>query len=324
MNPPKKAPARDPDVDFGDELTPEQIAAQEEPAKELSDAEVDEALAAMKAGESDGDSNDDPKDAKSDDDLSDKSKQSKSKEADPKIPKDRFDEAVQKERDRAEAAEKELSDLKRKARKERRPPPQEDGPTITDAINEATEQVTDARKEWQKALLDNDESKADTALEAMTAAEAKLDQLRLDQSSQVTRQQTTEDVDYNNALTALEKEFPAIDEDSEEFDEELLAKVARLHLGLVRGGTGRVSALKEAADIYLTKPSVKDPKDVKDTLRDGAKTTLAKTVAAQPPDTTSVAHTDTKGVQLQPSRMSRKQFDKLTDEQRSVLRGDEL
>ena len=325
----KRPVERDPEGDYGDNLTPEQIAAAAAEGEEgdLTDEQVAAALAAMNTGGTDG--NDDaPKGDEPDDEGTPEGKPTDGKgesgEETSKIPKSRFDEAVKKERDRAQAAEKKLADFKREARKERRQPAEPQQPTFADAIGTATEAVSEARKAWQKALLDNDEAGANEALASMTTAEARLDDLKLDQSSQVTRQQTTDDVSYNSALDTLEAEYPQINEEHEDFDEDLLSKIARLHTGLVRGGTPRVDALKEAAQIYLIplKPKGKDPKDVKDTLRDKAKGALAKTITEQPPDTGDIGHVDTKGLQLKPSRMSRKQFDKLDRQQIAVLRGD--
>jgi hypothetical protein len=325
----KRPVERDPKADYGDNLTPEQIAAAaavEGEDGDLTDKQVAAALAAMETGAKDDDppSGDPAKDDKGDPAGDDGTGTGEPEEKGKTIPKGRFDKAVKKERDRAEAAEKELADLKRDSRKERRQSSEPKQPTFADAINTATKAVAESRKAWQKALLDNDETNATTALDAMTAAEIKLDDLKLDQSSQVTRQQTTEDVNYNSALDALEKEYPQINEDSDDFDEKLLSKVARLHTGLVRGGMSRVNALEEAVELYLTplKPKAKDPKEVKDTLRDKAKGALAKTVADQPPDTGDVGHVDTKGVTLKVSRMTRKQFDNLPEAQLSVLRGD--
>ena len=303
-------------TDYGDELTPEQIAAAQKMEDEgnLSDEEVAAALKAMKKGDGDDDPKDDDpkdnKDDKGDDDPKDK------------IPKKRFDEAVGKERKRADAAENALAELKRKNKKPETKPKK----TYTDLINEVAEEVNDLRKDWQKAMLNNDEAAATNALESMTEAETELNQLRLDQASSTTRQQTNEDVSYANALRNLEVEFPQIDEKSEDFDKELLAKMARLHTGLMNGGQDIVSALEEAAEVYLS-PFKKDKKEtIADTLRKSAKKTLAETIKDQPPDGGKLGtdHLDTKDVVLKPSRMTRKQFDKLDESQLSVLRGDKL
>jgi hypothetical protein len=218
-----------------------------------------------------------------------------------------------------------LAELKHENRKNKKPEtkPQK---TYTDLINETAEEVNDLRKDWQKAMLNNDEAAATVALDKMTEAETELNQLRLDQASSATRQQTNEDVSYANALSSLEDEFPQIDEKSEDYDKELMVKMTRLHTGLVNSGQDIVSALEEAAEVYLT-PFKKDKKEtIKETLRKGAKKTLAETIKDQPPDTSKlgVGHLDTKGVVLKPSRMTREQFDKLDEDQLSVLRGDKV
>ena len=297
--------------DYGDELTEEQKVAATPVDDQMTDEEVQAALDALK----EGDITDDTKAAKDklgeDDDAGTKTEG---------IPKKRFDAAVKKERDRAIAAEKELQRYKRESKTAPATPAE---PQVN-PIEEATAAVSLARKSWQKALLDNDEAKADAALDAMTQAETYLDEMRINTANRQTRQQAAEDVSYFGTLETLEKDFPQIDEGHEDYDAELMQKITRLHTGLIRGGMDMTSALKEAASVYLTPVKEIDPKNIKDTLRDKAKKTLSETLKNQPPDDTGVGHTDTKGVKLQPSRMSRKQWDGLSEDQRSVLRGDNV
>jgi hypothetical protein len=301
-----------PGADYGDELTPaqEEAAAKEtEKAaiKKLTDEEVDAALEALDGkppATKDGESDEKPK---------------PNAKKDTRIPKKRFDEAVRAERERAEAAEAELERLKAASN-----PPTE-GPTPDDQIASAKEDVTKARAAWQKALLNNDEEAADAALSVMLDAENTLDDMRIEFASTAARQGASDDVSFDNALVKLEARYPQIDEAHADYDKELNSTLGTLFTGFVRGGMNRHQALQKAADLILvpldTKPG-KEKGEKEETLRDKAKGALKKTVENQPPDTDQVSHADTPPPTLKPSRMTRKQFEKLSEEQLAVLRGD--
>src|SRR5210317_955914 len=84
-----------PEVDYGDELTTEQL----DDAGDASDADVNAAVEALEGEATQDDS-----------EASDDQKTEDSKTKDTRIPKSRFDEAVQAERARAEAAESKLAE----------------------------------------------------------------------------------------------------------------------------------------------------------------------------------------------------------------------
>jgi len=320
------AATQEQEVDYGDNLTPEQEALAkarnaEKEGPPMSDDEVDAALKALAGGETEK-TEEVAQEGAAPTEETEPASAGKTDEEGKFIPKDRFDEAVKKERDKRIAAENELKRLKQEApRQEQSPAAPATTRTIDDDIAAAKQEVLDTRTSWQTALLDNDQAEANRLLAQMTAAEERLDELRLEQASFTTRRAATEDISFDTELKRLEQTFPQINQDAEEYDAEIDRKVTRLFNGLVNGGTNRIDALREAASVYL-KPAKKESKkeETEETLRDKAKTALKETVTNQPPVADGPAAT--KQPVLRPSRMTEEQFGKLSEEQKAVLRGD--
>lgn len=319
----------------GDELTPEQIADQgnQDSATiaapgggKMSDEDVAAAVAAL-----DGDKNADPEkdEPKKDEKTADPKKEgAKADDDDDKgddskgVPTSRFNEAVGKERTRADSAEDEVLRLRQENQQLRDGVDPNTAPerTAEEVITELEDGLDVAREAYEDALDGDDKEARKSARLAVRQAEAAL---RTESSAQVENRARTgskQDSSFDNALSQLETVFPEINPDAEEFDGDLSDKLVSLVQGHIRGGMSRVEALEEAAEIYLTPRKKEDTTKV---LRDAGKKTNAEAAKTAAPDLSAVGsgRADISPT-LKPSRMSERQYADLPDKAKSHLRGD--
>lgn len=127
------------------------------------------------------------------------------------IPKSRFDSAVQKERERAEIAERRLAEFEKQ---------QVDIQRNAD-VGKLETQVAELRAAERKALIDNDEEKA-AALS--TEADRLNRQIAIQQAghmSAAAKDQALEGMRMELAVENIETNYPQLDENSDEFDQDL-------------------------------------------------------------------------------------------------------
>ena len=313
---------RDEAVDYGDEVSPEQAEAIKAKTGSdgnedlMTDDEVDAAIKALQDVPEEEETDEETDEETSEEETEIEAEASDESVEETRIPKSRFDEAVRKERERANAAEQRLKLYEQ----QRLNAQQAEQKTIGEQITDQTDAVKDLRSKWQDAIFENDQPAARQYLDELADAEDRLDELKLNATSARTQQETTESIRFEQHLTQLEEDYPIIDETHAAYDAEINRKMTRLYTGLVNSGTSKIEALKEAADVYLAPTKKKGAKDT--TLREKAKESLKETLEKQPPEMEGKA--GTKAPVLQPSRMTYEQFEKLDERQLAVLRGDEL
>lgn len=128
------------------------------------------------------------------------------------IPKTRFDEAVQKERDKAETAQRQLAELQKQMQ------------TVTRAANteDLEKQLVELRKQDRRAIMDGDEDKSI----ALAAQIDRLNRQIIIQESQSMSSQAGEEaregIRIEMAIEKLEATYPALKEGTEEFDQGLV------------------------------------------------------------------------------------------------------
>jgi hypothetical protein len=239
------------------------------------------------------------------------------------VPTKRFNEAVGKERTRADSAEDEVDRLRRENDALRTGvDPAAPVAKSPEQVIQALEDDLDTKREaYEDAISDGDKDARKTARTAVRAAEAAI---RVESSNQVearARTGSTQDNSYSTALTVLEAEYPQINPDvAETFDKVITAKLVTLTEGLMRGGMTRVAALQEAATVYL-QPTKKE--DTTISLVESGKKTVIKATKQTPPDLSAVGTARADLVPtLKPSRLTDKQYADLDEETRSFLRGD--
>jgi len=322
-------------TDFGDEADPakmaeaatQQASSSEEGEPKMSDEEVATALAALEGAAGNTTNEEGTTEGTTNEEGTTEGTTNEEGE-DRMIPKSRFDEQLGIERERTRVAEQRARDAERG----NAAPATDTSPTPAEQIKTADTAVKQARQEWQDALLDNDKDAANSARIRMEDAETTLDDLRMNHYSDVTRQETRDDVSYLSELTDLEKKYPVIDTTSSEYNQAMMTKMVRLHNAIIATGKTKTAALQEVAELYLEPLAAKARAETngeikeegEETLRTTARTTLADSIKNQPADSSTVGpgRGSTESPLLRPSRMTRDQFDKLNDDQRALLRGD--
>lgn len=128
------------------------------------------------------------------------------------IPKSRFDEAVTKERERREAAERQLSELQKQMQ------------TVSRAADtvDLEKQLVELRKQDRRAMMDGDEDKSI----ALAAQIDRINRQIIIQESQSMSSQASEEaresIRVEMAIEKLEEAYPVLKEGSETFDQGLV------------------------------------------------------------------------------------------------------
>ncbi len=164
------------------------------------------------------------------------------KKDEPRIPKARFDEAVAKERTRAEALERQLAELQAAQVQVKK---QEDTAKLDAEIYEL-------EKQRAKMLLDGE---AEKAAEIASLIRAKERQLAIEESRSMSAQakeQAREEIRMELTVEKIEVEYPALNPDSEEFDEDLVDLVLSKQRSLMqKEGLSPSKALVKAASSVM-------------------------------------------------------------------------
>ena len=242
------------------------------------------------------------------------------------IPKTRFDQAVGKERSRAETAETELSRYKQREAQQAQ----------AENFEEAQAQVTEMLKQHSSLLADGDLDKASEIMGQVLQLRDDMQSARMARQADNARSGAKIEVQYDSTVEKLEMEYPAINPDSEDFDQDTVRRVQLMVTGIMQNeGKNPAEALREATDILL-KPG-KDAAGLRDkpseeAVESGMRRTQAqidkniKTAAAQPPTTGEVGkdHDKTGGALDADmiSTMSFEEFMNVPDEELAKMRGD--
>lgn len=136
----------------------------------------------------------------------------KDKEDDgPMIPKSRFDAAVIKERERAEAAERRLAEIAAR-----------NGQIQRNAdVSALQEQVRELRKQERMAVVDNDEEKAAALSEQADRINQAISDQRNGDITAAAKEQALEQIRWEFAIDGVTSAYPALDPKSDDFDQDL-------------------------------------------------------------------------------------------------------
>lgn len=247
----------------------------------------------------------------------DKGKEDKkeSKKDDQMIPKSRFDEVIN-ERNRLR------EQLQGAPKKEE--PPSNKAPSVDDLRKE----LATKRKEWQKAIFDNDQDTADNLLSEMDQLEVNIDEARLSESESMTRALSADDVRYDALLEQLQEQYPIINKGSDDFDQKVVSEMFDMREAYIARGFSQTDALKKARD-YILKPlgPTKPNTDTQNERSSNSRKNLADALTRQPPNAADLGAPADAGMSklgIDISRLTPEQFDKLDEETKAELRGDKL
>ena len=239
------------------------------------------------------------------------------------IPKERFDEAVRKER-----AEKEAVAARLKEYEER-----EAQRNVAADFAEANKAVKEMIKQHTSLLADGELDKASDLMEKILELKEEISERKAAARADQAKTQAKEEVRYDALVAKLEADYPQINPDAEEFDRASVRKVQAYMTGLMQ--SERISptaALKEAVDTILgatKKPDTTAEKKAEDLGVRRKEQAVAKAMDAktkQPASTKDVGiDSDKIGGALDASavmKMSWDEFVKLPDSKLAEMRGD--
>jgi hypothetical protein len=168
----------------------------------------------------------------------------KDKDDEGRIPKDRFNEAVGKERAAREAAEARATAAEARVRKEE---------TQAD-VSAITAEIKKMNAEYAKQLMDGEDVKAaDTMDKIQNMIEYRAEQ-RTQSSMAAATTQAVEQVRWDAAVASLEASYPSLNPESEEYDQDLTdIVIAEQHRLMQTQGMIASKALTTAANKIVVK-----------------------------------------------------------------------
>lgn len=311
--------------DRGDDFTPP--ATNNDGASPDKDAPTgDEDDVRLATGEKDEDEDEDEDKKTAENPPRDEKGKFAKKPSDAVIPKARFDEAVRRERERAEAAERELQAIREQQKQYTR------GANIEAAI----EQVKELRAQQNKALIAGDDAKATELANEIDRLNRLVDNENAEDKTARAKEETREQIRWEMTVDAIYAKYPELNDEGEEFDQDLTDEVADIMAGIARRERlPRSAALLKAVERVMARrsPPAATDGDRKGLDRgpeqDRKKAAVAKNLDAasrQPASSKRVgADSDRHGQTSQlpaVTEMSFEEFSALPEATRVKLRGD--
>ena len=302
-----------------EDLTPEQkTAADAALAAETAAAEAAKAKKEKPAPEPEADEADEDED---------KPKAKK------RIPLDRHEAILNKEREQRKTLEAQLAQYQQGAKVA----------DINVELTAAEEKIVKLEGDYSKLLADGEVEKATKVMADIRRAEREVSEAKADMKIAAATATAIETTRYRMSLERVEAAFPALNPDHDDFDAELLGDVADLKITYERKGMTPTDALQKAvkklvptetakqADATTVKPKVDAADAAAAVTAARKKEAVAKTLDAtgkQPPSLAKAGmDSDKDGGGLDAksvTKMSFKDFSALSDEQLATLRGDSL
>lgn len=313
-------------VDRGDDLEP--------PADTSGDGAAGEAAASALLEKELGEKSTPNDDASADDKDKDVEKDAEKEKKDTRIPLDRHEKILNRERDARAAVERELKRFQNGSQVE----------TINEDITAAENSVLAMEKDYAKLIADGETDKAVETMSKIRRTERGIVEAKSDLKIQVAVARAAEESRYNVAVERIEAQYPQLNPDHDDFDLELSKEVREMARGYelqnytpteavqkaVRKELGAATAAQEKAVSVAPRvatPAV-TPAVVAQTRKKDALIRTAAAVEKSPPSITKIgADSDKMGGVLDAGKvaaMNQNEFAKLPDDVLAKLRGDEL
>jgi hypothetical protein len=253
--------------------------------------------------------------------------------ADQRIPKARFDEAVNKERERAEAAERRLAELEARLTKSEPAKPTVDPRTAE--VDTLDSKIVELHSKRDGFLADGNAEKASELLREIRAEERKLMRLEAEmiaeeKAGRATSQASEESL-VDGVVATLESTYEVLRNGSETYNERMVDLVVAEQQRLMATGLSPSKALlKAGTDIMeLVGQKTTDEtkgEDLKEVRRKEALAKNLDTAKRQPGALKDVGldsnAAGAKSLNLEVDKMTDKEFGALTEEQLAKMRGD--
>jgi hypothetical protein len=187
----------------------------------------------------------------------DKPRDEKGRFVEAKIPKSRFDEAVGKEREAREAAERRAAELERQLQAG------EQQVARTEQIEQIEAQISALEEKHADLLLDGNAKEAAAVMKQIRMAERQIATAEAEQRATMRINQTLEKQTFNATVARIEADFPQFNPESESFDADLVELVLSKQQTLMRSeglapSAAMDKAARDVAERFLKQPEPKE------------------------------------------------------------------
>ena len=175
-------------------------------------------------------------------------------EKEARIPKSRFDEAVGKEREAREAAERRAQELERQLAERAAKT------TETEQVAELEKGIEALEVQYQELLLDGNTAEAAKIMRQIRVAERQIATAEAESKALSRTQQVLEQERFSVAVARLEADYPELNPQSEVYDQDLVDLVLSKQGALIRAqGMSPSEAIAKAADDVAKRFLVRKP-----------------------------------------------------------------
>jgi hypothetical protein len=214
-------------VDRGDDFTP---TGDDAPGDNTPETKPNTASDDGEGGDGDPEGDEEPKDPKKD-----------SKKGKGVIPLERHQATLAKERERREAAERELAKY-------------QGGEKVAQTnaeLDKLDGKVSELEKAYTKQMADGEPDKAAATMAEIRQLERQRATLDGEQKAAAAEARAVERVRYETALERIEEAYPALNEDHEDFDKDTFNEVVELKTAYQLSGHTPTKALQKAVKVLL-------------------------------------------------------------------------
>ena len=314
----KDQTAEDEVVDRGDDLLPPEPEGNADVDQPTPPADEDKGQTPPEGEEATAGADDTPADPPAEDSDEDTGKGGIT------IPKERFDEAQRRNRDRIADLEEELNKLKTPAEPDTR-----------------SADLAELEDKYEDLLIEGEREKAKAVRKEIAELRTSIETDRAQETADTVRASAVEAVRYEEALTRLEGLYPAINPDVEQFDAAVTDEIGGLYAALLGQGLQRAHALDRAVRYVLGSPAAPEAapappapaeadadaarRVAEETRQAEARATAAAAASAQPPAAGDVGDSSASaGKANTGGPITQARFDGMDDKEKAIARGDVL
>ena len=168
-----------------------------------------------------------------------------------RIPKSRFDEAVGKEREAREAAERRAAELE--ARLQQQEAAKGQAQARSEQLAAIDAQVAQMEEKYQELLLDGNTKEAAALMREIRMAERQVAKMEAQEESAAVVSQELERQRFGVAVARLEADYPVLNPQSDAYDNDLVQMVLLVHNDMVRQGVAPSEALVAATSRVMAR-----------------------------------------------------------------------
>lgn len=245
-------------------------------------------------------------------------KEGEKKERAKYIPRARFDKALEKAKSREAALQEQINALQQGQMTQQQ----------SSDLNALRSEIDDLQDKYEDLLLDGKKADAKAVRAQIRQKEEALVDLKANTTSQAMREQTIDQLKYEQALASAESTYPELNPDHENFNEEVTNEVAELMESFIARGYRRQAALERSIRYVLGARNTENREETRQNRERAARQKSAEANARQPASMAKVgqdsdkAGMSDKGPDIM--RMSQDAFAKLDEETKARMRGDDV